>query len=383
MKARVAILLLALFGAPGASPVGAAPSWNELSREAAAVGDYARALDYLKRIEISSPGDPLLRARKCDLLAAYGVSLYRQKKYSEAESALQEALALNPRNPDALAALGYIAYDTQRLEEAGAFWRDSVALRPDRDLAAQLERLGREALVENDLAPSRAANFEFRFRSDALDYDIFDIQNYLLEAHREVGRDFMYYPSRTIVVILYTRPEFESLRSSPDWLGGMYDGKIRLPIPAGGLSPEDFKKILWHEYTHAILHDLAGNRCPRWLQEGLAQFEEAKVDAPSLDRLEKAWKRGGLIPLGSLSARLEMGNRPETAALAYAEAFSLVDHLVAKYGFFRINLILPRLIRGENWETAVREELGLSPEELEIEWRERLEINYGIMGAME
>ena len=74
-----------------------------------------------------------------------------------------------------------------------------------------------------------------------------------------------------------------------------------------------------------------------------------------------------------------MGNRPETVALAYAEAFSLVDHLVAKCGFFRINLILQRLSQGENWETAVREELGLSPEEMETEWRERLEKNYGVL----
>lgn len=372
MKTNLGSLVLALV-AVGAPSAFAASSWKDLSDQAAAAGDYARALDYLSRLEIASPRDPLLRARQGELLTAYGVSLYRGKKLIEAESALRDALAINPRNPAALSALGYVAYDSQNLTDAEAYWRESLSLRPDPALLEQVKRLGKEARVENGLTPARAANFELRFRPGAPEYNISDIQDYLLEAQRDVGGDFMSYPSRPIVVILYTRAEFQSLRSSPAWLGGMYDGKIRLPVPEGGLSPADFKKILWHEYTHALLHDLAGNRCPRWLHEGLAQYEEAKVDVPALDRLEAAGQRGEIIPFAALNSSLEMGSRPETAALAYAEAFSLTDHIVAKYGFFRINQVLQRLGRGEEWETVFREEIGRSPDEVYAEWREGME----------
>jgi tetratricopeptide (TPR) repeat protein len=372
MKATMAIMVLALLSGEAPS-VNAASSWGDLSNRAAGEGDYARALDYLSRLEIASPGDPLLRSRQGELLAAYGISLYRQKKLIEAESALRDALAINPRNPDALKALGYVAYDSQNLAEAESLWRESLSRRPDPDLEEQLKRLVKEAIVENGLSPSRAANFELRFQPGAPEYNIYDIQDFLLEAQREVGKDYMYYPSRPIVVIMYTRPEFDSLRASPAWLGGMYDGKIRLPVPEGGLVPSDFKKILWHEYTHALLHDLAGNRCPRWLQEGLAQYEEAKIDPPALDRLEAAGRRGEIIPFSALSSSLEMGNRPETAALAYAEAYSLVDHIVETYGFFRIAQVLQRLSRGEEWGSAFRAEIGRGAEEVFSEWREGME----------
>ncbi len=366
MKTILASLAL-VFSALTAS---AAPSWKDLSDRAAEAGDYALALDYLSRLEIAAPGDPLLRARRADLLTAYGVSLYRAKRPLEAESALRDALALDPRNPDALAVLGRIAYDSQRLEEAESFWRSSLSLRADPDLAERLRLLAREARVENGLTPSRAANFEIRFRPDAPEYNVHDIQAYLLEAQTAVGGDFMYYPSRPIVVIMYTRSEFDSLRSSPSWLGGLYDGKIRLPVPAGGLSGEEFKKILWHEYTHALLHDLSANRCPRWLQEGLAQYEEAKISPPALDRLDAAGRSGGIIPLSALSSALEMGSRPETVALAYAESFALTDHIVRAYGLFRINQLLQRLGRGEEWEAAFRTEIGRGADEVYADWRE-------------
>lgn len=352
--------------------------WETLVRKAAQAGDYGRALEYLRRIEVKRPNDPFLQQEKARLLTRLGQHFYQEKNYPQARAALLEALDLNPHNYPALKTLGETAYYSQHLLEAEDYWQKALILNPsDRKLASQLERLRKELVVERDLDFSRLANFDIRFHAGKPDYDIYDIQSYLLDAYREIGYDFNFYPTRSIVVILYTRKEFEHLRNTPQWVGGIYDGKIRLPVGAGELSASDFKKILWHEYSHALVHDLTGNNCPRWLNEGLAQYEEAKVEPINLNQLRLAWEEETLLSLSELNRAFGFKKTPKTVALAYAQAYSLTDYLIRRYGFWRINLILQRLKQGEDWQKVFKEDLIISITELEEEWHQEIEREFG------
>ena len=373
----VASLALCLSIPP--APVGGeeAADWNKLLEKAVREERYGQALDYLGRIEVKQPGDPSIRIAKIQLLTQLGRQLYREKKYSQARDILLDALDLNPANYAALVTLGEIAYYTQRLEKAEDYWTQALALRPgDQRIAGLLKRLRKEQAVEGKLNFSNLANFDIRFHAGDKDYDIYDIQSYLLEAYREIGYDFGFYPSRSLVVILYTKEEFDRLRSTPRWVGGIYDGRIRLPVKSGGLSSSVFKKILWHEYTHALIHDLAGDNCPTWLHEGLAQHEEAKVAPVDQRAFETALEKGTLLSLSALNGAFAFSQPPETVNLAYAQAYSLTDYLIRKYGFWRINLILKRIKEGANWKKAFRDELIMTVPEIEREWRRELEEGY-------
>lgn len=373
----VAGSLLLLASLPALSKESDRP-WEELSRQAAGKGDYRLALDYLHRAEISKPANPVLGRKKFALLYQLGQQLYQENKFGEAEDVFLQARDLQPDSQPVLKALGYISYYSQRLELAREYWEKALLLNPqDSELSARLQHLENELKIEDKLDFSHLSNFAFRFHADNAEYNIYDIQSHLLQAHREIGYDFNYYPTRTLPVILYTRQEFECLRSTPQWVGGLYDGKIRIPVEAGDLRAIDFKKILWHEYTHALIHDLTLNNCPRWFHEGLAQYQESKVEAIDLEPLRRARETESLISLVRLNEELSFGNNPQRVKLAYAQAYSFTDYLVTSYGFWRINLILERLKKGENWKNALENEILTPLESLEQDWHRSLEVKFG------
>ncbi len=374
------IVALAALSPPGKSAPtaeGEAPDWNKLMESAVRAEKYGQALDYLSRIELQEPGNPSVRTAKGRLLTLLGRQLYQEKNYSQARDILLDALDLNPANHSALVTLGEIAYYTQRLEEAENYWTKALALQPgDQGTAQLLKRLKKEEAVEGKLDFSSLANFDIRFHAGAEDYDIYDIQSYLLEAYREIGYDFGFYPNRSLVVILYTKEEFDRLRSTPGWVGGIYDGKIRLPVKSGRLTSADFKRILWHEYTHALIHDLAGNNCPTWLHEGLAQYEEAKVAGGNRRSLQTALEEGALLGLSELNGAFAFNQPPEKVNLAYAQAYSLTEYLINKYGFWRINPLLERMKKGGGWKKAFYDELIITVPEIEKGWRRELEAGF-------
>ncbi|MEA1927836.1 MAG: peptidase MA family metallohydrolase, partial [Candidatus Auribacterota bacterium] len=230
----------------------------------------------------------------------------------------------------------------------------------------------KEKKVEEGMDSSTLANFDIRYHGGNPNYNIYDIQGNLLEAYQEIGYDFNYYPTSSIVVLLYTKGEFSRLRNTPNWVGALYDGKIRLPIPGDELDAAEIKKILWHEYTHSLINDETGNNCPRWLHEGLAQYQQAKVIPVDQRALDYALRDDRLIPLAQLDRAFGFNQSRDRVRLAYAQAYSLTSYLIDKYGFWRINVILKALKKGRGWKEVFQDEFLLPVRELENEWREAI-----------
>ena len=123
--------------------------------------------------------------------------------------------------------------------------------------------------------------------------------------------------------------------------------------------------MLYHEFTHAVIHSMAGNRVPTWLDEGLAQYEERWVRAPE-GRIE-----GDLIPLSKLSGSF-MKDGTATAKQAYAEALSAVQFFVDRYGMFSLSRVLSLLGKGKGISDAMNEAAGVTLPQFERLWRESL-----------
>src|SRR5690606_8492198 len=78
---------------------------------------------------------------------------------------------------------------------------------------------------------------------------------------------------------------------------------------------------MWHEMAHVITLQMSKNRVPRWLTEGISEFEEQrarpswgrKMDLAFADALE----RGETLPLEDLNAGFMS---PDTISLAYGQA---------------------------------------------------------------
>lgn len=83
------------------------------------------------------------------------------------------------------------------------------------------------------------------------------------------------YPAEPIEVIFHQSENFGRITHGPSWTAGLYDGRVRIPIPPQQVFDEDFAKVLRHEITHAVLAEHAQHRnLPPWFQEGLAQVAE-------------------------------------------------------------------------------------------------------------
>ena len=360
-----------LFSTPGfAGNYDSDKKWGELIERAAANGDYAAALDYLSRLETAEPENPELLKVRVQLLNNLGNRYYREQDLSRARYTFLEALESDPQNFITLRMLGEIAYFSQRLDDAGRYWEEALAIKPgDRTLPGLLEKLKKEEAVEGGQDASQLANFDIRFHARNPEYNVYDIQGYLLEAYQEIGYDFNYYPVRSIVVLLYTDREFSQLRDAPNWVGALYDGKIRFPVSGDRLSDSRIKKVLWHEYTHALINDKTGNNCPRWLHEGLAQYQEAKVVPIDPRLLQYSHRYDQLIPLPQLDRAFGFNQPSGKVKLAYAQAYGLVDYLIQRYGFWKINVILQELKKGRGWKEVFGDELLMSIAELEKEWK--------------
>ncbi|MEA1928167.1 MAG: peptidase MA family metallohydrolase [Candidatus Auribacterota bacterium] len=369
------ILILSVFFLillPGNSP-GEESVWWELVEQANRNGDYGSALDYLSRMEMKDPHTRELARVKVSLLNRLGNKYYRERDIPRARDTFLEALYIDPANFVTLRMLGEIAYFTQNLEEAGRYWEEALSLQPDDStLKTLLNKLKKEKKVEGGMDSSSLANFDIRYHGGDPNYNIYDIQGNLLEAYQEIGYDFNYYPTSSIVVLLYTKDEFSRLRNTPNWVGALYDGKIRLPIPGDELDAAEIKNILWHEYTHSLINDETGNNCPRWLHEGLAQYQQAKIIPVDQRVLDYALRDDRLIPLARLDRAFGFNQSRDKVRLAYAQAYSLTSYLIERYGFWRINVILQSLKKGRGWKQVFEEELLLPVRELENEWREAI-----------
>ncbi len=299
---------------------------------------------------------------------------YQQHAANEALSAIERALRYHPDLALGYALLGEIEYDRQRLKEAKAAWQRAVELDPSQDaLKKRLEQVTEELPVESQFERLSQSSFDLRYE-EGLDRPVgFDIRDALLEARREVGSHFAYWPKQKIVVLIYSAESFRKLREeTPEWVAGQFDGKIRVPLPSAGLEPARVRQILFHEYTHALIHDLSSGQCPLWLNEGLAEHEGRTQLRGSLDRLTKARNAGPLIPWSDLSTHFSTSLSREEVALAYEQAYGIIAYLTSRYGFWRFKRLLKALGDGQAWEQAFAGEFRVKLPRLESQWLEWL-----------
>ncbi len=382
-----------------------------LQAEESAATDWSATTVRLRQELQRQPGRAMLRQQLAIALNNYGVELSDRKEWTAAVEQLSDAVELEPQNTqfrknlattyinqaqqlhqqhqtnDALAALehalaadpnlaaayqlrGQIEYDRQHLKEAKAAWQQSLQLDPRQDdVLTLLAQVSEELPVESKFDRLSQAYFDLRYEEQVERPAGFDVRDALLQARREVGGDFAYWPKHKIVVLLYSAESFRRLRQeTPDWVGGQYDGKIRIPLPGATLNQDIVRQILFHEYTHAVVQELTRGRCPQWLNEGLAEYQ-GRTQAPgSLRFVRRAHQAGRLVPWQDLSSYFSVNLPMETVGLAYEQAHSIVSYLVDKYGFWRMRRLLKTLNEGQLFEAAFQAEYRLPIAKLEKAW---------------
>jgi tetratricopeptide (TPR) repeat protein len=314
-----------------------------------AAGNFDAALEAYNRL---APTDPFSRGRA-------GICLARLGRWREAAAELQAAVNAQPDDFIARKWLAQALYRQNELELALEQVQAALALRVDDELLELQAKLQKEIRVQRNYDDFSTANFVVLFdgrEHDEMKRMVLDI---LKSAYAEIGKELNYFPEQPISVILYTARDFSDVTNAPIWAGGMFgklDGKIRVPVQGAAGHEQLLRRVLYHEYTHALLFLLAP-ACPLWLEEGLAQFFAG--DEPV--------NAGQVIPLPLLANGFPSESR--AAFVAYMESLQVVHDLVEEHGMSRLCRLLDGLGNGGNLETAFDKAYGQPFSRWALQWR--------------
>jgi hypothetical protein len=191
------------------------------------------------------------------------------------------------------------------------------------------------------------------------------VERNLNAVRRDVGRDLEVDDKTRYDVVLTDPSVFREYSGAGQHVAGLFDGKIHIPIPSAG-QEQAVQGVLWHEYTHAVIQTKARGRCPQWLNEGIASYQQSKIDPRRRENLSYLLQKGDGLPLdwNQLEAAFRSRN-PDMQGVAYLQAFAVADFLFKRYRRYQINALLEEI--GETGDAigALKTKLHITPEVLE------------------
>ena len=263
-------------------------------------------------------------------------------------------------HPELTELLGDLRYREERVDEALRVWKRAFELSSNDRVRDKILKAERELLAGRDLDFASTPHFNVRYDGD-VDYTLAkSVMNYLEDQYLELSDAYRHAPPQPITVQLYPTQAFRDVTQAPEWVGGLYDGKIRVPL--GGLARLDpaARSVLRHELTHAVVHSKTRGHCPRWLHEGLAQLSEGRV-------LNDADRQAVIA--------LVVSDEPaswESRGFSYRAALSLTEFLVERRGFDSLVWLLGQLGDGQELDPLLDKIYGYDYAKLCRVWSESL-----------
>lgn len=309
-------------------------------------GDYNQALAHYQAALRFAPSETEL------LLDAAYLHL-RQSEYSDALDLLERARRLAPNSQEVAKLTGWAYYGLDLTSDAVTEWKRALSLRPDAEVEHALAKAERDAREESGYREGVSAHFRLRYNGSA-DPDLArSVLRTLETEYGQISYALDYDPPEPISVILYTDKAFMDITQAPNWVGALYDGRIRVPVDGLTSVNNDLARVLKHELTHSFVTQKTRGRCPVWLQEGIAQYMEGKRSHKAAARLVAAFNQHLEMSLAAYES--SWLNLPQdVAANAYAWSLAVVESIVNQDGMGGIEQILDLIADGSSTEAALR-----------------------------
>lgn len=301
-----------------------------------------------------------------------GLAYYSIKDLDRAKGALEQGLKIYSGSAIAHKLLGEIYYQRDDLVSALSHWEKALSLDPrDQELRRRFLKASREFETHKGFNSEITRHFTVQYEGGEKNEIGRKIIEILENAYHHIGRELSYYPGKEVTVILYSKQQFRYVTNGPSWSSGIYDGKIRVPI--GGLKGDEpmLRQILFHEYTHSLIHSIT-DRCPTWLNEGLAQYFEGRDKDRARNIMKEFYKRNAVVPLEFLEGSFLRLNKNQ-ADLVYLESLSAVSYMVERYGLYSVKELLIELSKGNSIDDSFRSALYIPYKEFEKDWKRSLE----------
>ena len=346
--------------------------WNNLGIEQEKHEGTKGSIKAFKKAASLDAKNPVIQM---NLAHAY----WEQRDPAMTQDFLERLIVLAPNESFPHLALAELLQERGHLSEA-ARHLDQAADRAGTDSSMQsylrtvTAKVRHTEQTESRLSSRDGAHFTVKYDGDT-DHDTWTVVlDILEEAYREIGQKFGHFPSKPIVVVLHAKDTFQSVIGSPAWADGLFDpvlGRIQIPTQGALTDRVWLRRVLRHEFVHALLHDQQGlnnNALPTWLNEGLAmqlssdhwsdveQLDQQGLPVMPLTALEGGW--------GGLSG--------DAASMAYFESSSAARYMINRYGMHEVQQLLARLKKKQTLTVAMQSELSLSYDQFQSRWMEQL-----------
>lgn len=274
-------------------------------------------------------GEAVKRSPSAAGLLGAALVAHLRTRNEEARQHLVAALRMEPSLTPASLLLGEVLHRTGDVDGAIVVYEQALARAPDHpQLLKKLDTWRKESALHSRFGQRLGDHFTVLFEGPA-EAALAERAVAILEAaYWRIGTALYTYPTDVITVVLYTREQFRDITQAPDWAGGAFDGRIRVPVRGALQNVREFERVLAHEFTHALVRSLAPRGVPTWLNEGLAMLFEGS----DLTRHRRLLGAGGPPPpLASLDGPFS-GLGAKEAALAYAQSAVAAQALVEQAG---------------------------------------------------
>ncbi|MFT4648666.1 MAG: tetratricopeptide (TPR) repeat protein [Glaciecola sp.] len=301
-----------------------------------------------------------------------GLSLLELYRFAEALPFLQRAVERDPQDHHAWVHLARSLANVGREDEAREALSTSVRWAEGRqnawrdNLAAVLNRMHKYHTRE-DHGP-----LQFSWQPDAAAVFRAYWVPYYAQAREELAERYGFTPGTTTIEIFREHADF-SVRSVGfegfPALGVCFGPVITSLSPLSNMRGRfSWARTGFHEFSHVIHLGLSHNRCPRWITEGLATWEEVNRNPAWTRNMRKELldaRAGGQLILVRDLNRAFRGPR---ILFGYYQGGLLCEMLIAKHGFSPMVRLLEAFDRGEDLDQAIRGTFHCTPEDIDREF---------------
>jgi tetratricopeptide (TPR) repeat protein len=379
----------------------------------------SQALDQDRKVEASDALKKALDVNpvSLDAHALVAAMAYVADNKVEYEAELEKVRAIAPARGDVYQVAGELAARNYRFDEAVALVRRAVELEPSNpralsDLGIDLLRTGdepaaRQALEASfKLDPFHKPTFNLLGMLDRLDTFVtvrdgdlvfrFDkaeapvLQEYAIPlAHKALETftaRYEFAPRGPLLIEVFPRHDDFAVRTAglPGMIGalGVCFGRVVGLDSPKARPPGSFQweATLWHELAHVVTIQMSNQRVPRWLTEGISEYEQKRARAEWARQMDMEFAavmlHGKAIKLADLNAAF---TDPRTINLAYFEGALVVEYIVERYGAAGLNKLLRAYGDGLETDAALQASLGTDFDRMQAGFDEALERRFGAL----
>jgi tetratricopeptide (TPR) repeat protein len=356
---RLAELRREIHGAHPPTAFQVSSRLNDIALEYLESGEAPRAIELLSEAVARDPDNGTALA---NLILTY----LKHEDFEFAGFYLEQATQTTVRrqpNPDVYRTIGDFYAARHRLEDAVMAWDYYILLGgADPSVLARVDRTRRELSVTPGQRLLESDRFALYTDAVISPEVAASAEEHLEREYRRQSTFFATELAGRQTVILYGGRAYFSLVSVPNWISGIFDGKIRISLePVEGWTSQ-LAAVLSHELAHAFIRKASGGRAPGWLHEGLAQWFEGKRILRG--EFRQALARQPFYSLAEMEGNLTRGADRASRRSSYVEALGLIEFLIQERGEGALACVVGSLGEGTTLANALRRETGYTPVEL-------------------